>query len=416
MTDFPVMPRNAAMALIGFLLWLPATASAGSLIHGARAAGMNSAFTAVADDPSAIVHNPAGLVGMDGRHAYLGLTALKPSTEYNDNAGGREETASQVFHPPHLFYAATLAGGEVVAGVGLYSMFGIGGRQWDRSGLTRYHSTQSAIATVSINPTLALRLSESLALGMGLDYMRARNEAERMVDQSVFGAGDGRMNLDLEGDGWGCNLGLLWQATGSVRVGLAWRSGIGVDLDGDLTVRDIAPPLQVLFGGAQYTTAVQSRADFPEIYSLGVALNPVAKWTLAFDVERVRWSSFDVAALDYANEVPAAALTDSVTPLDWEDSWLYKAGVDYVISRDFSVRGGYAYVQTYVPGHTLDPGNPDADQHNYSVGFGYRGARWVLDAFYNLGVFETRRADNAILAGRYDNRVHYLGVSTGYRF
>jgi long-chain fatty acid transport protein len=154
---------------------------------------------------------------------------------------------------------------------------------------------------------------------------------------------------------------------------------------------------------------------FPEIYSLGVAFDPRPQWTLALDVEWVRWSSFDEIAADFRNEVPAAGFSDGTTRLDWRDSWQLKIGADWRLTENSSLRAGYAHIPTPVPERSLEPGNPDANQHNFSVGVGYRPGRFVFDGFYNLGLFERRRVENNLLSGEYRNHAHYLGLSIGYR-
>jgi long-subunit fatty acid transport protein len=55
---------------------------AGIPVLGAKAAGMGTAFVAVADDPSAIAYNPAGLAGSRGTRIYGGATAVIPSSKY----------------------------------------------------------------------------------------------------------------------------------------------------------------------------------------------------------------------------------------------------------------------------------------------------------------------------------------------
>jgi len=57
--------------------------SAGSPIHGARAAGMGTAFIGLADDPSALLHNPAGITQLSGSQIYTGVTVLAPASEYS---------------------------------------------------------------------------------------------------------------------------------------------------------------------------------------------------------------------------------------------------------------------------------------------------------------------------------------------
>jgi long-subunit fatty acid transport protein len=43
---------------------------------GAKAASMATAFVAIADDPSAILHNPAGLTFLQGTQIYGGMTGV----------------------------------------------------------------------------------------------------------------------------------------------------------------------------------------------------------------------------------------------------------------------------------------------------------------------------------------------------
>jgi long-chain fatty acid transport protein len=67
---------------------------------------------------------------------------------------------------------------------------------------------------------------------------------------------------------------------------------------------------------------------------------------------------------------PEAGMTDSVIAFDFSDTWRLKAGVEYKVTERLALRGGYAFVINPVPDHTLNPGNPDSNQHNFSIGFG----------------------------------------------
>jgi long-subunit fatty acid transport protein len=92
------------------------------------------------------------------------------------------------------------------------------------------------------------------------------------------------------------------------------------------------------------------------------------------------------------------------------------AGMDYKINDRFSIRGGYVYQQTSVPDFTLNPGNPDSDQHFIALGIGYRPGKWVIDVFYAVGFFVGREVHNPILSGTYNSLTNLGGVSIGYRF
>ncbi len=405
--------------LMFFCVWMASAgnAFAGGPVHGSRAAGMGTVFVGVADDPSAILFNPGGLTQTKGTVLYSGITAVAPSTEYTDSSGSNSaRTESQVFFPPHLYAATDLDTNDLVFGLGLYSPFGIGGRKWDPSGPTRYVSVESSIATFSLNPTIAWRQSETLSLAFGVDYLRSVMEMKRMIDQSLAGAGDASSAVEADGGGWGYNLGVLARMGEAVRIGFAYRSAISVNNQGEMTIERIAPAFQPLFGGESYKTGVSTRTRFPEIYSAGISFTRDREYVVGADVELVRWSSFKRMQLNIDREVPAAGLVDTETALDWKDSWQLKFGAEFWMSDAVALRAGYAFLNSPVPDHTLEPGNPDADQHNISIGAGYRAASWWIDGFYDIALFRDRSVQNGILNGTYENLTHYAGISVGTTF
>jgi len=408
--------RNHVIVTLFLLVGFPGFSFAGGPVHGAKAAGMNTAFVAVADDPSAILHNPAGLTQMRGTNIYGGITFLIPATTYTSPSGESEKTDYQFFYPPHLYISSDLGKENIVFGLGVYSPFGIGGRKWPEEGLTRYISVEGFMGTVTVNPTVAWQVAPNLSIAAGVDYMKVINRAENKLNQNMVGAADAGMKIEADGDGWGYNLGALITISEKIRFGLAWRSSIKVDQTGDLKVNGIAPALQPLFGSSEFKTDVSTACTFPEIYSIGIAFFPNKKLVFDFDVELVKWSSFKDTVLDLEDEVPAAGFTDMTTRLDWKDSWQYKVGMQYLLNDTLSLRSGYAFVNTNVPESTLSPANPDSDQHNFSIGAGYLTGKWTFDAFYNFGYYKARNVSNDTLSGKYENHIHYAGLSAGYNF
>jgi long-chain fatty acid transport protein len=377
---------------------------------------MGTAFVAIADDPSAILHNPAGLTQLKSTNAYGGVTAVIPSTEYESPSGESEETRFQIFFPPHLYVSSDLASEKIAVGLGIFSPFGIGGRDWSEKGPTRYVSTENFIATIAVNPTLAWQIAPSLSVGVGTFYLHSFNTAKRMIDQSAFGAEDGKFSLDADGGGWGYNFGVLLKPSDSISMGLAYRSHVSADQSGKVKLENIAPALQPTFGGSKFETNVDTTVDFPESVSMGIAYSPIKRLTFALEAEYGNWSRFDEQELDLEDEVPAAGFTDTTIELDYRDAWIFKVGLDYELSYWLSFRMGYTYIQSPVPERTLSPANPDADQHNFSIGCGCRIGKWVVDGFYNAGFFEDRKVNNQILSGKYKNFAHMFGLSIGYGF
>lgn len=413
-----IRPRKkwAIIIAISLSFFLPGISPAATQIHGAKAAGMGTAFVAIADDLSAMVYNPAGLTLSKGTNVYTGATAVMFSSDYKSPLGASEDTEFQVFFPPHLYISSDFDMEDKVLGLAIFSHFGIGGRKWDQSSLTRYADTESFISTMAVNPTFAWQIKPGLSIGLGVFYMYSKNEAERMIDQSLAGAGDAKFSLDVDGGGWGYNLGILVTPSKKFSYGIAFRSGVKVDQSGDVKLENIAPALHPLFGGSHFKTDARITLDFPAIMSLGFAYRPTEKLTFGLDVERVAWSSFDKQNLDFENEVPQGGFSDASTILDWKDIWMFKIGVEYQVNDRIFLRTGYAYSETFVPEDTLSPGFPDSDKHNLSIGLGYRIKNWVVDTFYTATFYQDRTVNNSILSGEYESFDHYIGVSIGYRF
>lgn len=397
------------------LIWPSSVLASGFRIEtqGARAMGMGNAFAAVADDLSAVYYNPAGLAGLDEPALYLGATVMLPSTIYENASGAKERTDSQVFLPPHLYAVYPVR--NLAFAVGAYSPFGLG-TKWSDTGLARYQATESELTTININPAIAVKVRPWLYLGAGINYMRSRAVMEKMVDQSLVGGIDAPFRLEGDGDGWGYNAGIIIVPGERLRLGASYRSAVSVDYSGSASLKNIAPAIQPLFGGVSFRTNAGTSIKFPDILTLGAAFRPSEKITLVLDLDRSGWSSHESFAVDLENEVAPAGFIDSTEAKDWKDVWAIKGGVEYRASERLSIRGGYAYHENPVPERTLDPGLPDSDQHDFSIGFGYRTGRLVIDAAYTAAYYVTRNVENSILSGRYRSFGHCLGLSAGYTF
>jgi len=266
---------SAYLFVLFFLFLSPAVA--GGPIHGARAAGMGTAFIGLADDPSALLHNPAGITQLEGSQIYGGITVLSSASKYHSGVDA-EKTQDQLFFPAHLYLTSRLGLKRFVFGLALDSPFGVGGRRWDSTGATRYLSTENTIATFSVNPTLAWQVSPRLSLAIGISYLRGEMLMKRMVDQHLVMASDGCIKVDADGGGWGSNLGLLYRIDDRWQFGLAYRSKVTIDFTGTLKLKGIANVMQPLFGGDSFESRLWTQSTFPEIYSAGFAGRRLIRW------------------------------------------------------------------------------------------------------------------------------------------
>ena len=107
---------------------------------GAKAMGMGFAFTAQADDPSAIYFNPAGLTQLKGRNVMGGATYVRENggeftgtTPLTNGASVSETQKSLNFFIPNMYYTNTNDSTGFAYGVGVFAPFGLGQEYQDRN-------------------------------------------------------------------------------------------------------------------------------------------------------------------------------------------------------------------------------------------------------------------------------------------
>ncbi len=74
----------------------------------AEATARGEAFTATADNPSAIYYNPAGITQLDGQNFLIGAYAIYLQSKYTGANGDSFRTKDQPQAVPQIFYTYTL--------------------------------------------------------------------------------------------------------------------------------------------------------------------------------------------------------------------------------------------------------------------------------------------------------------------
>lgn len=394
--------RTAGLALaLAVALAIPPAAGAGGFAfdpQGARAAGMAGAFTAQADDPTAIFYNPAGLALTDPaerKNVAVGAATfqleeglfqgLPPGIAAGTN--GERDNPSAVL--PHLYLVKGVSP-RVQLGLGVYSPFHLDTAWLDPASFAgRDLAVEAGIETLDVNPTFSCRLGRSFGLGLGVVWRTADVELMRRLttidptsDQVVdFATQD--LDTGSEGElGW--NLGILHRPSERFSWGLTYRSEIEFDFVGtESTLTQIATGNQQLddllaaaFPFGQDLPATAS-LEFPDLASLGVALGIGARSVLEVDVDWSGWSS--VQDLDF--DLPTEPDQSVAVPLELDDAFTYRLGYGYETLPGTEFRLGYAYVETPQPDRTVGAVLADANRNVITAGLGrdwlHVGISWV---------------------------------------
>jgi long-chain fatty acid transport protein len=426
--------RSVALAasLLAAAVSAPGPASAAGFAlfeQGARGMGFAGAFTAQASDPSAIFHNAGGIAFLRGKQIYLGGTLVAPSSTFEGanpfpGAGVTEKSDAGILLPPAAYYTHQIAP-DLVAGIGINVPFGLRSRWANPDGYSgRFIAHSAELTGFSINPTLAFKLADRLAVGAGVDVRLSKVTLERRVPlvspftQRVLDAADLRLESGTA-TGIGFNLGVLAKPSDSTSVGVSYRHKVKVEYDGSATFSPLptgnaqvdAVIASGLPAGAQsVTTAI----TFPALVSAGLAQR-WGRWTFEVDVNWYQWSTFDRLPLTFVDRPDLS----EVILEEYGDSFQYRFGLERELTEAWTVRGGYFWDETPSPPGSMSPLLPDSDRQGLALGGSWTSGRLRLDAGSWL-VLSSRRSTAGLNRDRYEGsykgRALTLGVSLGYGF
>ncbi len=212
--------------------------------QGTAAMAQGNAFVADASDASAIFYNPAGLNQLKGAQVYQGAVFNHPDREFQ--SGGLSSETNHRWYPSVSAYIAIPVHERVAVGIGYFSPFGLG-TAWPPTWEGRYISTFSSLKTYNLNPVISVKVLDNLSLAAGFDVMWSKVELKRIRKSRFLGGfrrqlPDAESRLTGDGQGYGYNLGALFEPVSGVKLGVSYRSEIFVKHYGDVAVT-FKPPL-----------------------------------------------------------------------------------------------------------------------------------------------------------------------------
>lgn len=432
-----------AIALVALMILAlsPSVHGSGFLIyeHGAVAMAMGGAFVGLANDATAVFHNPAGIAFLEGTQVSAGVTLIFPSSTLsmpdidlvNPAYSNTYDQASQVFYPP-TFYITHKFSDNLVAGFGFFAPYGLG-TEWPNPTTfpLRYISTRANMQTLIFNPTIAYKFNDNLSVGVGVSYIYSSLELDLTYNLDLTGLGfafyDVPITVDkTSGTALAVNAGVLYKEE-KFSLGFNWRGGFTIDYDGDLNLDGSNLPAAVAAGFPTNGT-VNAPFSFPHVLGIGAAFNLSDQLVLTADVHYVLWSAFDIIEVDPDVPLPPGlpvSLDFDPIPENFEDSFLFRVGMQYQMNENFALRGGFLYDQTPQPVASMDTMLPDSDRWALTGGFGYSVGSFAIDVAYQFEPFKDRTSPNREIydtllgnlgEGTYSSTAHLFGISFRYVF
>lgn len=403
---------------------------------GVRATALGGAFTASADDGSAMFYNAAGLSFQQGSSVNLNLMPVNPRMKFQGaNTMAGEGPSAEVKHVSYLVPGAyyTNSNNEKLAfGVGVYAPFGLGVKWMDPENFVgRQISYDVEIQTVYVTPALSVKLSDDFALAVGLDVATQHLDLNKYTLHPELGTNAidtkiaGTSNLNVTP-----SFGLMYRPNEKLSLGAMYHhEKTMVFEDQDATLTNAMSPgdpgyswsstLLASLGGEDQV--ISSELNLPYILSLGGAYKFSPRLRGEFNYVRFGWGTFEKLDMDFENDA-----LDQQIHFHYEDSWQIRFGLDYVaIPERLNIMAGYVHDKTPQPAASVSPLLPDSDRNDYSIGLMLKEGNWDFTLAY-MAVIGTERSniengqpaneDPAYPVGTYSNIANIFGAGVGYRF
>lgn len=402
----PHFKKALLATLIAGSVGLPGLAQAtnGTFSHGygTKNKGMAGAGVALPQDSLSAANNPAAMAFVGDRMDF-GAALFSPHRSYeaSDNlypapafgvAEGDNDSSRNYFLIPHFGYNKMM-GDSSSFGVSLYGNGGMNSKyqtsslanlfgQAEVPGVFGAGKTGVDLSQLFVNLSYAKKLSPNFSLGGGLILALQAFEASGLDNFGAFteSANRGSVPENLSGNGHdysygaGLKVGMLAQLTPQFSFGASAQSKIYMsefDDYSDLFAKD-------------------GDFDVPATATIGVAFKPSKNFTAAVDVQWIGFSDVGAFGNPMANlfNCPSAVFLfsggqvqggdpenclggDKGGSFGWDDVVVYKFGIEFQSSKEWTWRAGYSHTDQPISGEniTFNIVAPAVVEDHYTFGF-----------------------------------------------
>ena len=407
---------------------------------GGRSMSLSGAVVARPGDPlGAMSANPAGLTSESRIALSIGAVGISADAEFTNAVNGTVSLTEPRGLFPEVALAVPLDDSRVTLGFSVIPEVARrsewrytdapGGLDGNTSYGTRRHSAE--IVSIRAAAGLGVKLSDRWSIGgsVGLAHQDISLYAP-FIFQSYAPLRGIKTLLDLDtsdSDALNGDIGVLFHTSDRLTFGLNYRTETKITSKGPAR-GNAGVQLQNLGLGAarpDFLYDAEVETALPRTLAAGVHWRASDRLHLSAQVDWVNWSSsFDTLTIYLSNGNNADlnglaggnSLTDRI-PLDWDDAFIYRLGVEYSPADRWWLRAGYAYGGNPIPNVNLTPLNAAITEHTLSAGVGYIGEKYRTDFSYQYDLPHTgRTGQSGILDGEYSNSstklsAHWFGLS-----
>jgi len=346
---------------------------------GPRALGMGGAMVGLADDPTAIYWNPAGLAGQSSSLYAFGTDIIPFGTYKFATYGIDAKTKTNHYASPNLF--ANYSMGNLAFGLGVFVPAGLGA-EYNGADLIPISGGDlewmSKIAVIDIAPTIAYKINDMFSFGVTGNIFYGMFDMKRPSTYTDSSGLHGVQYTESStGTGFGVSGGLLCKLSDMIQFGVSARTEIKVTMSGE------AENALMVYQGGPATTDFDRDVAWPLWAAFGVAVKPMENLTITADAQYSQWAKseeeFHTDFKDPVWKAVTAATGDDTFILDWKDCTQLRFGLEYMASEKLALRAGFYYDPAPAPDSTLTILFPSSTNNVVTAGLGFCAGKFDID-------------------------------------
>ena len=353
--------------LLGLVLLATATTYAGGYrvsLQGQRGLAMGHTGVAVVNNAELAFFNPAGLVFLENKiNVAVGASAVFSDVVWqNEEFGQMARTDSPVGTPFYAYFSYKLSE-KFTLGLAAYTPYG-SSVAWEKDWEGSHLVNDIELAAIYVQALASYKITDNLSVGAGPIYVSGSVNFNRNLNRTLTDLEGNRSNVTIDASGvsaFGWSAGAMWRPIDSLTIGVNYRSEILVEAeDGDADFENVPNSPLTSFND----TTFDATLPLPAELTVGASYQLNDKWLFAFDYNRTFWSAYESLDVDFADP----SIPDSSNPRQYEDSSIYRFGLQYAANQTFVLRAGYYFDESPVQSGYFAPETPRNDSNNFTGG------------------------------------------------
>ena len=428
------------------LVLTPATLVAGGYglnEQGASASGVaNAGAVANPENASTVYFNPAGMTRLEGTQVSFGAAVLDVTGDFEGSAvrdNGTPVSGSDGgnFLPTAVvpnFYITHKLNETASVGIGINAPYGLAA-DYDDDFVGRFFADETDLQVLGFSPAVAFSSDSGLAIGASVNLLYGEGTLTKFQDLRSLGLPEDGY-FEVEGDDLAINytLGIQLQPTESTRLGMVFRTGTELELEGRARLTD-APVFGPAGPTGQTRTLTENtvvKLEIPDQLSFGISHRVVDTVTLLVSATWTKWSRFE--SLDVrSTQANAGTPNETISflgenkygepgvighvPENWKDTWSAAAGVSWQATPAVALKAGYAFDSSPINASFRTARVPSSDRQWLTLGgqYAHTSSGWTMDLAAGYLIIEDPTVDEqeytsdgqptpggARLTGKYD--------------